>query len=248
MEEKKLTFVQKLDKVAQNSLYTTFTNTTTIDYSFNIFKRFISPGDSILELGPAEGLMTEKLIEIDPNLYTVEGSNDFAVLLQKKFSKLNVINSLFENLKIDRKFDVIVLGHVLEHVTNPQIVLNKVKELLKKDGKVLCAVPNAKSIHRQAAVEMGLISSVYEMSEKDIHHGHYRIYDPETLNTEFLKAGFEVIHRGGYWMKPLADSQIEKNWNQEMLDAFMKLGEFYPSISAEIYIVATLKDKNERNI
>ena len=43
---------------------------------------------------------------------------------------------------------------------------------------------------------------------------------------------------GGYWLKPIANSQIEQSWTPEMLEAFMQLGEQYPDIAAEIYVIA----------
>jgi 2-polyprenyl-3-methyl-5-hydroxy-6-metoxy-1,4-benzoquinol methylase len=227
----------KLEEVAQNSLYTSFTNTMTIEYSYEIFRRFLKKG-KILELGPAEGLMTKNLIIEDENLFVIEGSDIFAQNLKTIYPNLNIINALFEDAEINEKFDNIVLGHVLEHVESPQVVLSKVKSWLKPGGIVICAVPNARSLHRQAAVEMGLMKSIFDLSQKDIHHGHMRIYTPETLRTEFINAEFEVLHFGGYWMKPISDSQIEQNWSKEMLFSFMKIGETYPDIAGEIYIIA----------
>ncbi len=193
---------EKLENVAENSLYTTFTNTMTIEYSFEVFSRYIKSG-KILELGPAEGLMTNYLMQIDPNLSVIEGSEIFSKQLSTKFPTINVINSLFEEVEITEKFDTIVLGHVLEHVEDPHLLLNHIKPWLKEDGIILCAVPNARSLHRQAAVEIGFIKSIFEMSEKDIHHGHMRIYTPETLQQDFIEAGYQVKNRGGYWLKPL---------------------------------------------
>ncbi len=230
---------EKLENVAENSLYTTFTNTMTIEYSFEVFSRYIKSG-KILELGPAEGLMTNYLMQIDPNLSVIEGSEIFSKQLSTKFPTINVINSLFEEVEITEKFDTIVLGHVLEHVEDPHLLLNHIKPWLKEDGIILCAVPNARSLHRQAAVEIGFIKSIFEMSEKDIHHGHMRIYTPETLQQDFIEAGYQVKNRGGYWLKPLTDSQLETVLDKDMLRGFMKLGEFYPDIAGEIYIVAQL--------
>jgi 2-polyprenyl-3-methyl-5-hydroxy-6-metoxy-1,4-benzoquinol methylase len=41
------------------------------------------------------------------------------------------------------KFDVIVLGDILEHVFDPAFFLNKIKKLLRKNGWLLISVPNA---------------------------------------------------------------------------------------------------------
>lgn len=229
----------KLNEVASQSLYTTFTNSNTILYSLKIFSRFLKEG-KVLELGPAEGLMTPYLLKYDQNLTVIEGSSLFAAQLKEKYPSLNVINSLFEETVLEDRYDFIILGHVLEHVADPVLLLQVVKKWLTPGGKVLCAVPNALSLHRQAAVEMGLLKTVFSQSEKDIHHGHMRIYAPETFKSDFLKAGFHIDHFGGYWLKPISDKQIEESWTQEMLSAFLKLGESYPDIAAEIYIVASL--------
>lgn len=229
----------KLNEVASQSLYTTFTNSNTILYSYKIFSRFLKQG-KLLELGPAEGLMTEYLLKYDDALTVIEGSSVFAEQLKEKFPSLRIKQSLFEETEMEEQFDFIVLGHVLEHVADPVLLLQIIKKWLAPGGKVLCAVPNAQSLHRQAAVEMGLLQSIFSQSEKDIHHGHMRIYAPDTFKADFINAGYTIDHFGGYWLKPISDKQIEESWTQEMLSAFLKLGESYPEIAAEIYIVASL--------
>ena len=229
----------KLNEVASQSLYTTFTNSNTILYSYKIFSRFLKEG-KVLELGPAEGLMTPHLLTYDPELTVIEGSSVFAAQLKEKYPSLKVINSLFEETVLEDTFDFIILGHVLEHVADPVLLLQVIKKWLAPGGKVLCAVPNAQSLHRQAAVEMGLLETVFSQSAKDVHHGHMRIYAPETFKADFTKAGYHIDHFGGYWLKPVSDKQIEESWTQEMLSAFLKLGESYPEIAAEIYIIASL--------
>jgi 2-polyprenyl-3-methyl-5-hydroxy-6-metoxy-1,4-benzoquinol methylase len=235
----------KLDFVSENSLYTTPTNTATIKYSFSIFSRFLKSNMKILELGPAEGLMTEELIKLDPNLTVIEAASKFCRDLSNKFPSIKIYQNLFEEVEIKEKFDAIILGHVLEHVDNPLNILNKIKSWLQPNGIVCCAVPNARSIHRQIAVEMGLITSIFEKSEKDIHHGHLRIYTPELLYSEFLTKSYSIISSGGYWLKPISDSQIEKSWTNEMIQAFMVLGEQYPDIAGEIYVIAKVNEKDQ---
>ena len=150
--------------------------------------------------------------------------------------------ALFEAWESAPRYDLILLGHVLEHVDTPSDILARAKTWLKPGGKIVCSVPNCRSLHRQAAVIMGLIETEQDMSEKDIHHGHRRVYSPETLRADFARAGMNVDYFGGYWMKPISDGQIEEQWTPEMLDAFMLLGERYPDIAAELVIVASDKD------
>ena len=232
---------QKLEEVANNSLYTTMTNSRTISYSGDIAKRFIPNTRSVLEYGPAEGLMTSQLINLFDRYVIVEGSKKYCDELERKFPSAIVLNGLFENTHLKEKFDFIVLGHVLEHVEDPIEVLKMVVNHMHENTVVFCAVPNANSIHRLAAVEMGLMQTEFDMSEKDIHHGHMRIYKIKSLVSDFESAGLVVKETGGYWLKPISDGQIEESWTHEMLDAFMKLGENFPEIAAEIFVVATKK-------
>ena len=175
----------RLESVAGNSLYTTFSNSMTIEYSYDIFKRFLVKG-SILELGPAEGLMTKYLINDTADLTLVDGSSIFCDDLRKKFQASTIINCLFEDFSPDVKYDNIILGHVLEHVENPVEILKLAKRWMKKGGVIMAAVPNSRSIHRQASVLMGMQPTEDTMSELDFHHGHRRIYNPESFRNDFL--------------------------------------------------------------
>ncbi len=228
---------QRLEAIAKDSLYTTMANTMTIEYSYEIFKRFLKAG-TILELGPAEGIMTEYLYKLHRPLTLVDGSEVFCKELAKKFPKAEVVNALFEDFKPNKKYDNIILGHVLEHVEDPVAILENVKQLLQPGGIILSAVPNSRSLHRQAAVMMGLLKGEDAMSELDIHHGHRRIYSPELFRQHFLQAGLSVVHYGGYWLKPVSNGQIHASWSKEMLYAFLQLGERYPDIAGEIYVIA----------
>src|ERR1700737_2507626 len=133
-----------------------------------------------------------------------------------------------------------ILGHVLEHVENPVDILSRAKQWLEPSrGRVFGAVPNSRSLHRQAAVIMGLLRQEDQLNEMDIHHGHRRVFNPETFRNTFSQAGLKIELFGGYWMKPVSNSQIQASWTPEMVEAFMALGERYPDIAGEIYVVAT---------
>lgn len=228
---------EKLENISRNHSYSKGIMVDSISYCFNILTRHLK-GKSILELGPAEGLMTELLIKITEDLTIVEGSKTYSDSLSIKYPKIKVFNNLFENFEPNRKFDTIILGHVLEHVEEPIELLIKIKSWLNDDGIIFCTVPNAESLHRQAAVLMGILESNDTLNNSDIIHGHRRVFSPDLFKSVFNKAELEIIKFGGYWLKPLSNLQIENDWTQQMIDAFMKLGEQYPQIAGEIYIIA----------
>jgi 2-polyprenyl-3-methyl-5-hydroxy-6-metoxy-1,4-benzoquinol methylase len=229
----------RLESISNVSLYSAGVNSASTKYSFKVAERHMV-GDSILEMGPAEGVMTELLAVTGKELTLVEGSALFCDALRRRFPKANAIHALFEEFQPNGHFDNIILGHVLEHVEDPVDILSRARKWLKPGvGRLFAAVPNARSLHRQAAVIMGLLKEEHELNDMDRHHGHRRVYDPESLRADFQRAGLHIYIFGGYWMKPLSNAQIEASWTPEMVDAFMALGERYPDIAGEIYVVAT---------
>lgn len=230
---------EALQKIAENSLYAQGVSRAMVEHSFDVFARHLHKG-RVLELGPAEGVMTDLFVKLGSDLTVVEGAKKFCEDLAKRYPSIQVHHALFEDFQVDKKFENIVLGHVLEHVDNPVAVLKHVKQFLKKGGVMLAAVPNAHSIHRQAAVEMGLLKKENSLNELDIHHGHKRVYSLAEIQRDFRQAGLKIKKTSGYWLKPVSNKQIDETWTPEMIRVFMKLGEKYPEISAEIFIVATV--------
>lgn len=227
----------RLDHIAEESKYAIGANAYTIQYSGSLFLKHMQEG-SVLEMGPAEGLMTDILYPHFPDYTVVDGAERFVNALLERHPGITGCVSLFEQFESSKKYRNIILGHVLEHVEDPVAVLRKCAGLLEMGGQILATVPNCNSIHRQAAVTMGLLSSTKELNEMDRHHGHRRVYSVEELKADFVAAGLEIKICGGYWLKPLSHRQIEETWDAAMIGAFMELGEKYPDIAAEIYVVA----------
>ena len=238
MAEEEILERERLERIAADSWYAKGVNAASVAHSGEIFARHFR-GTSCLELGPAEGVMTELLLQSFPLLTLVDGSEQFCDQLRERFPDATVVRSLFEDFSPERQFDAIVLGHVLEHVADPSALLTSAREWLAPDGAIYAAVPNARSLHRQAAVLMGLLGSEHELNETDLHHGHRRVYDPESFRSDVLGAGLRIKVFGGYWLKPLSNAQIDETFTPEMIQAFMRLGERYPDIAAEIYVIAT---------
>ena len=231
----------RLNSVAEKSIYAEGANAAMQRYCFAVVEKFLRSGN-ILELGPAEGLMTEPLVATGQAVTCVEGSEVFCRMLREKFPSATIVNSLFEEYRPASRFDNIILGHVLEHVEDPVQILSMVKEWLAPGGIIFAAVPNSSSLHRQAGVLMGLLTHEKQLNAMDIHHGHRRGFDIEEFRQVFIEAGLNIQTLGGYWLKPVSSAQIEETWNEAMLQAYMVLGEKYPEIAAEIYVVAGRND------
>jgi len=207
------------------------------DFSFRTLKPYFH-GKLALELGPSSGYMTRSLVKEFEQLHLVEGAKS---LLDQIPDYPNVVknHSLFEDFETTERYDTIVMSHVLEHICTPLQILTKIRSWLRDDGVFLVSVPNARSLHRMVAVEMGLLANEYQLNQRDKDLGHYRVYDLDSLRKDVVDAGFKVRHSGGYFLKPLSNAQIEQNWNQQMIDGFYKLGAHFQQNCAEIFVVCS---------
>lgn len=197
-------------------------------------------GPEGLELGPAEGEMTQFLLQDFARLTSVEGSGDLLANIPDAPNLLKV-HALFEDFAPDRQFNTIVMEHILEHIEEPVPLLQRAKQWLAPGGKILAGVPNGNSIHRLVAVKMGLLKHPCELNERDHALGHRRVYTPETFRQDLEASGLCIAEMGGVFFKPVSNQQIQENWNQEMIQGFYELGKDFPEYAAELYAVCELR-------
>ena len=102
-------------------------------------KKIILHNSNILEIGGYDGFTLTKLFRYTKNLYLVE-PNKKACKLAKK-NKINVINDAFPSKKINQKFDVIIMRHVIEHLPNISKLQSSLKKILKDNGVIVIETP-----------------------------------------------------------------------------------------------------------
>ncbi|MFX1343480.1 MAG: class I SAM-dependent methyltransferase [Promethearchaeota archaeon] len=213
-----------------------------ISFRYQAIKPYLK-GKSILEIGFANGDMTQYLFRHFEVVIGLEGGQPFIEKIKKRFpehyksGQLKIIHTLVENFDSEDKYDVVLMSHVLEHLDNPVEILRKLKKFVKKDGVILILVPNANSLHRQVGVKMNILRRVDELNEQDKKLGHKRVYTWNILKKQIIKADLKILKFEGYFLKPLANSQIEKWFSEDLINAFYELGNEYQEISLEILAV-----------
>lgn len=113
----------------------------TAEFLLNQLK--LKEGSSIFELGCAKGDFLEvayrrgfKVTGMDINAYAIEEA-------KKKYPHLNLsCSDLLATPITEHSFDAAVLIDVIEHVSNPTSVLEKVGKLLKPGGMLLLVTPD----------------------------------------------------------------------------------------------------------
>jgi 2-polyprenyl-3-methyl-5-hydroxy-6-metoxy-1,4-benzoquinol methylase len=213
-------------------------DTKIVEYSYALFTPYIR--GEILEIGPSDGIMTRWLMRDFGNVSVVEPTLHYSRSIRRLFPEIPIYRSFIEELTIKETFDTVILGHVLEHVVDVRRTLRAISRVLKPGGRLLIAVPNAHSLHRQIGVRMGLLTRVTALNATDRKKGHYRVYTAQTLRRDVRRAGMEVRHMGGYLLKIFPNHVIEKSWKPELVSAFFDVGTQFPDIAAELYCVCEL--------
>jgi SAM-dependent methyltransferase len=122
----------------------------------------------------------------------------------------------------DRRFDVVMLADVLEHLPNPRELLTAAVDHLAPEGRILVSLPNA--VHW--SVRGQLLRGSFEYSNKGIlDRGHLRFFTRASAQRLFSDAGLEVVgerHTPVPWenVVPKALGKSVSN-NLEKLDYFM---------------------------
>lgn len=94
----------------------------------------------------SNNLLHTKLMNVSSYIVGIDVSAEGINILKNKGID-NVIFMDAENITLEDKFDFIIAGDVLEHMSNPGFFLKKVDSLLGPKGKLIVAVPNAYSFN-----------------------------------------------------------------------------------------------------
>lgn len=211
-----------------------------IHYRYRTIRKYFQKGNA-LELGSADGQMTKYLVNDFDHLTSVDGSRELLDRIPNRDNHEKV-HSFFEEYEPEKKFNTIIMEHILEHVDDPVALMQRASNWLADDGVMILGVPNALSIHRLVAVKMGLLESPYQLNARDHALGHQRVYDIKKFKEDIESANLAINKVGGVFFKPLSNGQIEEHWTEEMQEGFYKLGEDFPDNAAEIYAVCKKKE------
>jgi 2-polyprenyl-3-methyl-5-hydroxy-6-metoxy-1,4-benzoquinol methylase len=207
------------------------------------FEPFFRAG-SLLELGSAKGDLTKRFLDKFDDITCVEASCEAIEEARLKMDgRVQFVHSIFETVTLPRRYDNIVLTHVLEHLDDPVRVLKRVnEEWLAEGGRFFLVCPNANAPSRQIAVKMGLISHNAAVTPAEDAHGHRSTYSLDTLERDAVAAGLKVVHRSGIFFKALANFQWDRLLqtdiiSKEYLEGCYKLGQHYPDLCSSIFLM-----------
>ena len=159
----------------------------------------------LLDVGCGEGTLLLAAVERG---WEAEGTEIASVMvhhIREKFG-LTVHQGVLEDLDLPpHSFDAIVMNHVLEHVSDPRMTLEKIAELLSPGGVVRIEVPNLASFSnrgKNVQSRFGLKKNRWKHYSPD---HHFWFFTPRTLKATLEAAG----------LSPLSISAPAKQWGEK---------------------------------
>lgn len=201
-------------------------------------------GRTALELGSGTGDITFRLAGRFKNIDVVEGSKVHVDYLKQRIGDrkgVNIFSAMAEDFIADKKYDTIIMFHILEHIRKPVSLLKKYAAMLAPKGKMIIMVPNASCMNRQVGLKMGFLKRLNQLNRTDRKIGHRIVFDLRALKKAIDKSGLKALEKGGVFFKPLPNREIEKHCSLEQIKALMKLGMRFPEIATEIFYVCGRK-------
>lgn len=107
-------------------------------YRYVLEKLKLDEGDSLLDVGASYGWSVEVGLAMGLDAYGIEpGDAKCKESISTRISR----QSLSSFSKKDRKFKVVTIWHVLEHLKDPDLAITQLKGLVDDNGYLLIAVP-----------------------------------------------------------------------------------------------------------
>lgn len=214
-------------------------------YQVKVAKEYCK-GNSLLDLGCGEGVVTAKFRKNFKRIVGVDGTSSQISLAKSKHKGIEFIHCNIEEFETEERFDCVLLLFILEHVDNPHQLIKIAKKFVKKGGFIHIHVPNVNSLNRRLGKIMGLLKHESELHEHDIDSGHKRMFDLKSLIQLVKSNNLQILHSGGIFLKAHPNHQMQilydsNMWENESIkkryfDALFKMGKQIPEYSSTIYV------------
>lgn len=186
-------------------------------------------GRSLLDVGCGVGIFIEVAKSRGFDVWGVDINKNILHLVSKEIGSRIMIND-FESFEINRKFDIITMWYVLEHLPDPEKIIAKVWNMLKYGGIFAVSTPNGDGASSRFNPEW-----YYSVVPKD----HIFEFSPKSLSLLLSRNGFKVVRVINTGFHP---ERIVKVWGlRELFGLYQKI--FNVGDTFEIYAVKKTLNK-----
>lgn len=192
----------------------------------SLLSPFLKDGVKILDIG---GYTADLLKLLPPSVDYYDIDNDEKALQIAKKRGAKAIKLDLENEQIpfrDQKFDIVIATELLEHLKDPEKLIQQIKCLLKENAVALISLPNECTLYHRLKVLFGRGINGTGFAP------HYHLHFPTIKqNDEFIEEHFKIIKKR-YWFHLGVGGVTEKFLSKIPDKIWMRLANLYPSLFA----------------
>ena len=159
----------------------------------------------ILDLGCGGGLVCEPLCRLGAKVTGIDFIEENIKIAKIHASKANLkINYLYEDLEkinLKKKYNVILLLEVLEHLDQWPKLIKKIKKNLKKNGILIISTINQTYLAKIFGIFMA--ENILRWVPKNTHH-YDKLIKPKDLKEILIKNNFFVENLEGLNFNPIS--------------------------------------------
>lgn len=214
----------------------------------DLISRHKAEAGKLLEVGPGINPLFPSLGKFD---YTValEPINEiyrWLIEVNNKKSNVEIVNSDLEKFiahNSESRFDTVILSSVLHEIPNPEIILEKIHDVLEVGGLFFVVVPNNQSVHRLVGEKMGITKSLNELTVTERTMQQFSSYSPKILTNQLENHGFKVIEISTNFIKPLPHAGMQEAIDNSLisdddLEFLYRISSLMPDFGSEIFGIA----------
>ncbi len=155
--------------------------------------RMLGAGQEVIDIGCGEGYLAAELKKFDNRITGIDvlpiASETSALDRYYSADLDNGIAPVIQQLKGER-FTRALLLDVLEHLKNPEKILDECRDILEKDGLLIISVPNVANI----SVRLSLLFGKFDYTERGIlDKTHLRFFTRKTVRKIVESRGYRIL-------------------------------------------------------
>ncbi|MFZ5507781.1 MAG: class I SAM-dependent methyltransferase [Pseudomonadota bacterium] len=147
---------------------------------------------SLLDLGCGEGFFAAKFLDLGWSVaccdWSSYGIERFNPVLLPCFTQHEALDMLYRVRRENRRFGMVNLQNVLEHVLSPESLLTELKAAIAPGGVVRIRVPNDFSAFQEELLSRGLTSATWVCAPE-----HLNYFNAQSLVSLLQHQGYEVF-------------------------------------------------------
>jgi 2-polyprenyl-3-methyl-5-hydroxy-6-metoxy-1,4-benzoquinol methylase len=183
----------------------------------------------------------DSMTVVDPGIEFIKHAKN---ILKHESSNIRCIHGFFEDVIPElsqQPYDFILVSSLLHELESPDNFLETLKSVCSLNTILHVNVPNAFSIHRILASEMGLITDVFQKSENQRKFQQFSTFSIDSLKELLANRQFKIIESGSYFIKPFIHNQMNMMLtsniiDSKILDGLYKLTKYIPEYGSEIFV------------